>query len=285
VASAGTLDDVEHWVKLLDGPVDIVSIPETAESYSVARELGARMVMNGEIAEMLFESRGYLLDHLLSHGRLTAAAQLLAHWRKKGFRRRKLAREVVRAIGPPRLVSAYMYRRPRPYRGYPPWLDTEKFVRRPPMSRRSPRERWAMMQTLPFEGPGIGFEAEEICAAVCGVDPRRPFADVDLWQFVLSLPAEIKFPSDHTKPLLREAMRGLLPDELIFRRDKTFFDEFHLAKADYPTLRRLLVDSRHRLSGIDYGLLRDTLERQDMRVFELQWARDVAKIHAFLNQW
>jgi hypothetical protein len=141
------------------------------------------------------------------------------------------------------------------------------------------------MQTLPFRGPGIGFEADEICAAVCGVDGRRPFTDVDLWEFVLSLPAEVKFPNGRTKPLLREAMRGLLPDELIFRKDKTFFDEFHLAKADYPALRRLLVDSRHRLDCIDYDLLGARLEAEGMRVYEIQWARNVAKVHAFLNQW
>ena len=99
VADAGTLDDVERWVKILDGPVDVVSIPESAESYSVGRGLGARMVMSGEIAEMLFESRAYLLDHLLSHGRLTAAAQVLSRWRKHGTRPKRLAREILRAVG------------------------------------------------------------------------------------------------------------------------------------------------------------------------------------------
>jgi hypothetical protein len=117
------------------------------------------------------------------------------------------------------------------------------------------------------------------------VDSRRPFADVDLWEFVLSLPAEVKFPNRQTKPLLRQTVRGLLPDELIDRKDKTFFDEFHLAKADYPALRRLLVDPRHRLNGIDYDLLRTRVEREEMRIYELQWARNVAKVHAFLNQW
>lgn len=148
----------------------------------------------------------------------------------------------------------------------------------------SPRRRWIEMQTAPFIGPGISFEADEICAAWCGVDSRRPFADVDLWEFVLSLPAEVKFPNRRPKPLLREAMRGLLPDELLDRRDKTFFDEFHLAKADYAKLKQLLVDTPRHLEGIDYNLLRDRLAREDMQVYELQWARNVARIHAFLSQ-
>ena len=30
------LDDAEHWVDLLDGPVDTMSIPELAENYRLA---------------------------------------------------------------------------------------------------------------------------------------------------------------------------------------------------------------------------------------------------------
>jgi asparagine synthase (glutamine-hydrolysing) len=285
VASAGSLDEVERWVSVLDGPVDVLSIPESAESYSAAHGLGARMVMNGEIAEMLFECRAYLLDHLLSHVRVRAAVRELAGRRAQGTGGRKIVRQVVRAIEPVWLVNRY--RKTKPYGALPPWVDSGRFVhgKEPPIPSLGHRRRWARMQTAPFQGPGIAFEADEICAAVCGVDSRRPFADVDLWEFVLSLPAEVKFPNPQTKPLLRETVRGLLPDELIDRKDKTYFDEFHLAKADYPALRRLLVDPRHRLNGIDYDLLRTRVEREEMRIYELQWARNVAKVHAFLNQW
>jgi hypothetical protein len=37
-------------------------------------------------------------------------------------------------------------------------------------------------------------EAGEICATLAGVTVGRPFADIDLWEFFLSLPAEIKYP-------------------------------------------------------------------------------------------
>lgn len=287
-ADAGSLDDVEHWVEILDGPADVVSIPESAEAYAAARALGARTVINGEIAEMLFESRAFLLDHLLSHGRLRAAGRLIAQLRAAGRSRRRIVREILRALASPRLIEAYVRRRPPRRRGLPDWIDERQFETtgpRPPLWTLSPRRRWLELQVAAFRGAGVAFEADEICAAWCGVESRRPFADVDLWEFVLSLPAEVKFPSRRTKPLLRQAMRGLLPDELIDRRDKTFFDEFHLAKADYPTLRRLLADPSPRIDGIDYDRLGERLEREEMRIYELQWARNVARIHAFLNQW
>jgi len=288
VAEAGSMDDVEHWVKLLDGPVDLLSIPESAESYNVARSLGARTVLNGEAAEFLFECRAFLLDHVLTHGRFRAAARLVGWRRERGVSRARVGREIARAVAPGWLLMVRRKDRPVYLRGVPGWMDQQRMLDTdagPPLWSRSPRRRWKLMQSAPLMGPGIGFEADETCAAACGVDSRRPFADVDLWEFVLSLPAEVKFPTQRTKPLLRESMRGLLPDALIDRTDKTVFNEFHVAKADYPTLRRLLVEPHHRLEGVDYALLKERLNAGDMIARELQWARDVARIHVFLNQW
>jgi asparagine synthase (glutamine-hydrolysing) len=126
-------------------------------------------------------------------------------------------------------------------------------------------------------------EADAICAAACGVEVRRPLADVDLWEFFLSLPAEQKFPDPVSKGLVRRAMRGRLPVEIFERRDKTAFDAHYLAGADYPALRRLLLDDWLRLPGVDYEHLRLRLEDESMGVFELSWASDLARAHAFLR--
>lgn len=290
VAKAGSMDNVEHWVRILDGPVDIVSIPETAEAYSEARAYGARTVLNGEVAEFLFDGRGHLLDHLLIHGRFRAASRVLGWSRSKGRSATQLGREVARAISPTWLLIAKAKRRRRgQLRAIPPWLDERRFLRQAiENTQREPLpigKRWIWMQTAALEGPGVGFEADEICAAACGVDTRRPFADVDLWQFVLSIPADVKFPTERSKPLLRESMRGLLPDALIDRRDKTVFNEFHVATADYPKLRSILGNCDHRFDGVDYELLARNLTNQNMPAREIQWARDLARIHVFLNQW
>ena len=288
VADAGSMDDVEYWVNMLDGPVDLLSIPETAEAYGKARKLGARTVITGEVAEALFHSPGFLLDHLLAHGRIRAAARVLGWSHERGRTAKQIARYLVLAVAPDWVRRAYARRRSTPLRFVAPWIDEQLLWDATPKSATrsvGPRRRWIRRQTAPLSGPGIGFEADEICASVSGVDSRRPFTDVDLWEFVLSLPAEVKFPTSRTKPLLREAMRGLLPDALIDRTDKTAFNEYHAAKADYPKLRSLLVGARHRLAGVDYAQLEDRLRAADMPARELQWARDVARIHVFLDQW
>ena len=287
--AAGSMDDVETWVRVLDGPVAIVSIPECAEAYRAARELGARTVLNGEVAEFLFDARPFLLDHLLSHGRLRGVRQVIGWHRDRGRSLPSIARLVARAMIPGRVLAARR-RRLAPSRAVPEWLLLQEQRQngrsdQSPVYSMGPRRRWKAVQAAPVKGSGMGLEADEICAAVCGVDSRRPFVDVDLWETVLALPAEIKFPTARTKPLLREAMRGRLPDALIDRKDKTLFNEFHLDKADYPRLRRTLMDPRHRLEGVDYAGLGQRLEAEAMNPRELQWARDVARIHVFLDQW
>lgn len=288
VPDARSLDDVEDWVRLLDGPIDVLSIPEMAQSYRAARDLGARTVLTGEVAEMLFENRAYLLDHYLAHLRLRPLASYLAVLRSRGWTWRQLAYQFFRILAPTALMTAWVNRSPKRPRDLPGWIDYDRLmaarVGTPPW-QLGRRQRWPEMQVSILKGPGIAFEASEICAAVCGVDSRRPFADVDLWEFVLSLPAEVKFPNHRTKPLLRRAMRGVLPDRLIDRKDKTLFNEYHLDRADYPKLRRLLVETPRYLEGIDYDRLREDLMAEDMNVMELQWARDVARVHAFLEQF
>ncbi len=54
------------------------------------------------------------------------------------------------------------------------------------------------------------------------VEARVPFLDNEFIAYVSRIPAEFKLQSGQSKRVLREAMRGLLPDETIFRRKQGF---------------------------------------------------------------
>lgn len=54
------------------------------------------------------------------------------------------------------------------------------------------------------------------------LEVRVPFADYRLVQYAFNLPPEIKFVGGREKGLLREALRGILPDEIVDRKKSPY---------------------------------------------------------------
>jgi asparagine synthase (glutamine-hydrolysing) len=279
---ANVLDDLADWVALADGPYPAASLAHYAEDYRLARELGFRTILTGEHAEFVFALNWYLIDHYLSHGRLGDLRRHLEARHARGTPWRWLAFDVARGLAPGRLIAA---RERRTRLGLPTWIDGVKASEGAARGIASPRQRWRRLQLSAFQGPGISAEAEAICQAACDVRVRRPWADVDLFELFLSLPARQKFPDTLGKSLVKRLLRGRVPDAILDRQDNTVFDEALLAQIDYATLRRFLVDPPHRLDGVDYEALGERLRREDLERPDYHYARHLAGVHAFLAQW
>jgi asparagine synthase (glutamine-hydrolysing) len=57
-----------------------------------------------------------------------------------------------------------------------------------------------------------------------GIESRLPFLDHRLVEYSLSLPVEYKLKDNYTKHILREAMIGIVPENVIYRNDKKGFE-------------------------------------------------------------
>ena len=125
-------------------------------------------------------------------------------------------------------------------------------------------------------------ESDTIIQELCGIRVRRPWADVDLWEFFLGLRAETKFPDSRRKALARDLLRDRVPDFILDRKGKVVFDDSIMERIDYVALRRWLVDPPVRVRGVDYGLLEKHLADEDMGLWDHIWAKDLASVHAFL---
>jgi asparagine synthase (glutamine-hydrolysing) len=285
---ARALDDVDEWCRRFGSPVPTLSIPEVADTYSLARSLGYNNVITGEFAEFVFGSPIQLIPHHVTHARWRALANLLRTERGRGTSARNLAGHVSGTFVPGRLANWYLHLRglDAPHR-IPDWLDARKVNEVPFRGDLLPpsRERWRRLQLAGTAGATISLEADETCAAISGVTIRRPLADIDLWEFFLSLRAEVKCPDLRFKSLARGMLRGILPDEILDRKRKTLFNDHVMTQVDYPTLSRLLVNPRHRLPAVDYARLSQRIEQQDFNRLDWFWAKDLAWIHAFLNAW
>lgn len=74
-----------------------------------------------------------------------------------------------------------------------------------------------------------------------GLEVRVPYADHRLIQYVFNTPPEIRAPHGVVKGLLRDACRGLLPDDVLYRKKSPY------PKTHNPHYEQLL---KKRLSDI-----------------------------------
>jgi asparagine synthase (glutamine-hydrolysing) len=275
------LERLQYWVELFDGPWSTWSPEGTAERCTHAQALGARTILSGEFAEQVSAIRAHLVTHLLWRGRFRAAAKHLRALHRAGAGRRAVARDVVEAFVP----RAWDARRMRTVNAdlIPPWIDNRRIAMRDAGMALPARRRWVQAQ-LPFFGGDTTGEADVYSHALFGIRARRPWADVDLWEFFLSLPAEMMFPDWRLKGFARTALRGEVPDAILDRRTKSYMNQwFEAHGVDYPSLRRWLSDPQHRIAGVDYRRLGEAIEREDMVLAHYLWAKDLATAHAFLE--
>jgi asparagine synthase (glutamine-hydrolysing) len=78
-------------------------------------------------------------------------------------------------------------------------------------------------QFFQYPLPGI-LQTYDRCSMANGVECRMPFMDYRVVEFIFSLPVESKVGDGYTKRILREAVKGLLPDETRLNKKKIGFN-------------------------------------------------------------
>ncbi len=76
---------------------------------------------------------------------------------------------------------------------------------------------------------------------------RLPFLQHDLVQFVFSLPATFKINSGYTKWILRKAMQSILPNEIVWRTDKTGFEPPQQQWMEHSAIQDLIRTAKEQL--------------------------------------
>ena len=196
VPRARPLDDVERWVDLLDGPIDSMSIrrwPSPTAARAVTRPHdddgragGVRLRGGSARAGALRAPRARAGGRILAGRIPSPRAQLAAH-----------LRGLAPSLTPAFVAGRYTRLRHREVRLLPPWIDPRE-VRglgyRPDLERPA-RRRWLDYQVDPLLGPTSSLDANDLCAAACGVHVRFPLADLDIWEHFLALRADVRFRS------------------------------------------------------------------------------------------
>jgi asparagine synthase (glutamine-hydrolysing) len=238
---------LDQWRVPLPVPGHFIWAPLLA---AAARD-GAECLLDGELGDELFGAAAFLLADRLRRGRLHEALRLARRLPSAGpspSRRRLLSLVRRYGLAPclppalPRLVAA---------REAPRWLSRIEARRyawsldpQPWRSLSGPRW-WAELADAVTRGPDrIGFsDYFRRRGRSAGVPAHHPFVDIDTIDVVLRLPPEHGFDPSLSRPLLRRAMWGLVPERVRMRRTKSYFDPLvvdRLAVHDGQLVRRLL---------------------------------------------
>jgi asparagine synthase (glutamine-hydrolysing) len=255
---ASAVESIEQWQLPLRSWGDFWALP----LLRAAASAGVRVTLGGDGGDELFGARAQLLADRLRAGHPLDSIALARELPGAGDRPAR--RDVARMVAEVAVLGALPYRLHRALRApfarrdVPPWLRPESardlLASEDPLAwKRLAGPRWwaevAHGLTRGVEEIGV-FEHQRRRAASVGLEARHPLFDFDLVELSLRVAPLATFDRYRSRPLLRDAMAGLLPDAVRLRPQKALFDSVLLDcldGADGVAARRLLSDPRAEL--------------------------------------
>ncbi|MEM8979243.1 MAG: asparagine synthase-related protein [Pseudomonadota bacterium] len=253
--------DLSATDQLIDEQFDLFlspGLPKSREIYSHAAEAGLDVLLDGHGGdECISHGLGRLKD-------LAASGDWSLLWRNVpgldrgqnpsrfgaflGFaarygplKKRSLRRRVMAKVARYLLRSSLVPTPPQsPIDLLVPVLRTElgledRYSQKPKHASSDPQKSAAQTEHIEvLETPLIvhAFEVLHRAGAAAGVEPRYPFYDTSLVAFCVAAPPDAKLRDGRARWMLREAMRGIMPDKVCDRVTKADFSEEMKASVD-----------------------------------------------------
>jgi asparagine synthase (glutamine-hydrolysing) len=247
--------DLDHLIYTQDEPFGSTSIYAQYRVFRLAQEHGIKVMLDGQGAdELLAGYRMYVparLSSLVRQGRWLEAGRF-AHRASQlpGMAGRlRLWLQVGRHLAPaPAARWLQRWLSPR-------WLNGDWFRRQGvaffPANLPIERDmlRSALRQAVGTTSLPMLLRYEDRNSMAASIESRVPFLTPELADFVLRLPEEYLLGKDGTsKNVFRQAMRGLVPDAILDRRDKIGFatPEQSWLSALRPWIDKTLASARAR---------------------------------------
>jgi len=235
--------------------------------YKAARSRGCRVLLGGIGGDEAFT--GHMLHYADLVKRVNVNA-LRRQMREDGLTWRGVVKYGLRPLAPSPLRRAARALR----RGHPDWISTHfaKAVRLADrLHRPAPaRGRWqsrAQQEMFRDLTHGWAYHCRETTSRVAaehGLEYRNPLLRLNVIEFGLALPESQRWRGAETKVALRQAMKGLLPETIRTRTDKSEFSDVFLramSKLDSASaFRSMHINS---LGWLDNTRVRDMCARLD----------------------
>jgi len=233
------VDDLDDVIRAQGEPFGSTSIYAQYRVFRLAKEKGITVTLDGQGAdELLAGYHGYphaRVRSLLEREDFTVLIRFLNDWSQWPGRSRKQALQILgSATLPETLIS--LARSLSSKDSQPHWLDAEflqasgVLVRHPQLLKVVPEDpERSLVETLRKAQTGNGLMSllrhGDRNSMRWSIESRVPFLTTDLAEFLLSLPEEYLLSNKgETKYIFRRAMRGIVPDEILDRKDKIGFE-------------------------------------------------------------
>jgi len=249
---ASVVEHVRAWQMPPVGWGDFWTVPLLAS----AADVGVGVMLGGDGGDELFCAREYVLADRLRGGHPRQALALA--FELPGAGDRPPRRQVARVFADRAVLGALPYRlhniarRALSASRPPGWMRPEAardlIGHDDPVAwKRLDGPRWwahiAHGITRGVEEGGV-FEHLRRRAALAGVQARHPLFDLDLLELALRQLPEATLDRHRSRPVLRAAMTGLLPDSVRMRPEKAWFDSLivdSLSGPDGAAVQRLIT--------------------------------------------
>ncbi len=216
------LFDLPDLVRTQEEPFSGLSPYGQYRVMKIAREAGMKVLLDGQGADELMAGYHtyfpYLYYELLTEAKLGELIRATyRYWRRRGS-----MRPIVRFLFMlmPGFVQNYAYKRRR---GYVAQGFYSKY--HATLGGRRPRKKLseALLETLTSYSIPYLLRLEDKNAMRWSIESRVPYLDREFVELAVALPSSAKLSGDSTKVLLRKALEGLVPSQILQRRDKVGF--------------------------------------------------------------
>jgi asparagine synthase (glutamine-hydrolysing) len=230
--------DISDLIDTQGEPFCTTSMYAQYRVFRAAREAGITVVLEGQGADELLAGyqgyQGQRMRSLLELRDLFGMTRFARQWRQwPGRERHSPWRSLLGQILPDNL-----YRATQSWVGIqtiPEWMDSEALKRlqistRPARLARTPEARGrrvaeVLLRSMREDGLPSLLRYGDRNAMRFSIENRVPFLTLPIAEFVLSLPEDYLIAKDgETKSVFRAAMRGIVPDAVLDRRDKVGFE-------------------------------------------------------------
>jgi asparagine synthase (glutamine-hydrolysing) len=276
------------FVPSLESP-GVTVYPIQARAGEQLAAMGGSVLLTGNGGDELTWGNGLIYLHRLWRGNPRAVSEVIRYCRAEGLPVWPFVRAIFIAPYVPKSIKDGLrsLREGRHPDDWPDWFPRQTAARlrlsrsrpsAPPRGLNLPQRQMYRLVVHNMLRTLVDGYAHTLGPA--GVEARHPFLDRRLAEFVFAVPVDLWLRDRWPKWLLRHATRGLLPDAVRWRPDKTAFTSYFAAQirrnqdwiADVladPGLERLgLIDTAVAVSRFRASL-RDRPEKGGV---DLQWA-------------